>query len=160
MKRQPGALQRLGWPTRCMLMVGAVGLVGFLGMARKLEPDPRGFGTHEQLGLRSCTFLTVTGRFCPTCGMTTAYAWLVRGRVDRSWKSNPAGCLLALLTVPIAAWLAAMAVANQPIGFSSLSRPLASLLVAAVVLSLASWLIRLIETPAVPVQPGPTAQAP
>jgi hypothetical protein len=143
-----------------MLSVAAVGLAGLLGLARKLEPDPRGFGTHEQLGLRSCAFLTVTGRMCPTCGMTTSYAWLVRGRFDRSWKSNPAGCLLALLTVPIMAWLAAMAAANQPIGFSSLSRPLACLLVAAVVLSLASWLIRLIVTPAVLVQPGPIAQMP
>jgi len=143
-----------------MLVVAAVGLAGLLGMARKLEPDPRGFGTHEQLGLRSCTFLTVTGRPCPTCGMTTAFAWLVRGRIDRSWKSNPAGCLLALLTLPIAAWLAAMSAANQPIGFSSLSRPLAYLLVAAVVLSLASWWIRLIVSPAVPVQPGPIAQEP
>ena len=51
-------------------------------------------------------------------------------------------------------WLVASAVANQPVGFQSLSRPLIGLLVAAVVLSLASWLIRLIVSPAVLVGPG------
>jgi hypothetical protein len=138
-----------------VLLVAAFGLGGLLGLARSLEPDPRGFGTHEQLGMRSCMFLAATGRLCPTCGMTTAYAWLVRGHLDRSWNSNPAGCLLALSTVPIMAWLAAMAVANRPIGFSSLSKPIGVLLVAAVLLSVASWSIRLIVSPAASVQRGP-----
>ena len=91
----------LGWPIRCSLLVAAAGLAGLLVLARKLEPDPRGFGTHTQLGLRPCAFLTVTGRLCPTCGMTTSFAWFVRGRIDRSWQANPAGCLYALLTVPL-----------------------------------------------------------
>ena len=86
--------------------------------------------------------------------MTTSFAWVVRGRIDRSWQANPAGCVLALLSVPLAAWLVGSAVANRPAGFTSLSRPLLFLLVAAVVLSLASWLVRLIVSPAVPVGQG------
>ena len=129
------------------------GLAGLLVVARKLEPDPRGFGTHTQLGLRPCAFLTVTGRLCPTCGMTTSFAWLMRGRIDRSWQANPAGCLYALLTVPLIAWLVLSAVANQPVGFQSLSAPLAGVLFAAVALGLASWLIRLIVSPGVLVGP-------
>ena len=81
----------LGWRMRGLLLVAAAGFAGLLGLAKTLVPDPRGFGTHVQLGLRPCSFATMTGRLCPTCGMTTAFAWFVRGRVDRSWRANPAG---------------------------------------------------------------------
>jgi hypothetical protein len=137
-----------------VLLVAAVGIPGLLGVARKLEPDPRGFGTHTQLGLQPCSFLRMTGRLCPTCGMTTSFSWVVRGRIDRSWRASPAGCVLALLSVPLAAWLFTSAVVNKPAGFASLSRPLLFLLVMAVVLSLASWFLRLIVSPAVPVGQG------
>jgi hypothetical protein len=140
-------------------LAAAAGLVGLLGLARTLEPDPRGFGTHTQLGLGPCTFATITGRLCPTCGMTTSFAWFTRGRFDRSWQANPAGCLFALLTVPLIIWLVGSAVENQPVGFATLTRPLLSLLVAAIVLSLATWLIRLIVSPAALVRPGPTLTA-
>ena len=119
-----------------------------------LEPDPRGFGTHTQLGLRPCAFLTATGRLCPSCGMTTSYAWLARGQIDRSWKANPAGCLYALLSVPLIFWMVSSAIAKRPVGFQSLMKPLAGLLFAAVLMGLASWLIRLIDSPAVLVGPG------
>jgi hypothetical protein len=139
--------QRLAWQARCLLLVAAAGLLGLLGVAKRLEPDSRGFGTHTQLGLRPCAFAQVTGRLCPTCGMTTAFAWFVRGRVDRSWQANPAGFVLALLTVPLIAWLVSSAVVNEPVGFRSLEGPLLGLLAGAVVLSLAFWLIRLIVSP-------------
>jgi hypothetical protein len=151
---QRRALHPLGWLSRCVLSVAAAGILGILGLARKLEPDPRGFGTHTQLGLPPCSFLRTTGRLCPTCGMTTAFAWFTRGRIDRSWQASPAGCILAMLTVPLLAWLVWSAVANEPVGFSSLSRPLVVLLVGAVVLSVACWLLRLIVSPAVPVEQG------
>jgi Protein of unknown function (DUF2752) len=146
--------QPLGWPIRSLLVVAAAGLAGLLILARMLEPDPRGFGTHVQLGLRPCAFLTATGRLCPSCGMTTSYAWLARGQIDRSWKANPAGCIYALLSVPLIFWMVSSAIANQPVGFQSLAKPLAGLLFAAVFLGLMSWLIRLIVSPAVLVGDG------
>ncbi len=82
---------RLGWPTRMLVVAAAAGLAGLLGLSRTLDPDPRGYGTHIQLGLRPCAFAALTGRLCPTCGMTTAYAWFVRGRIDRSWQREPGG---------------------------------------------------------------------
>jgi hypothetical protein len=148
------AVHPLGWPIRCLLLVSAAVILGLLVLAGKLEPDPSGFGTHTQLGLRPCSFMTTTGRPCPTCGMTTAFAWVARGRFDRSWQANPAGCMFALLSVPLILWLAASAVANQPCGFKSLSRPLVIVIVAATLLSVASWLVRLIVSPAVPVGQG------
>jgi hypothetical protein len=86
--------------------------------------------------------------------MTTSFAWVVRGRIDRAWQANPAGCVLALLSLPLAAWLIGSAIANRPAGFTSLSRPFLFLLVGTVVLSLGSWFIRLIVSPAVPVGQG------
>src|SRR5262249_33469033 len=90
----------------------------------------------------------------PACGMTTSFAWFVRGRIDHSWKANPAGSLLALLSASFIAWLVGSAVVNRPVGYSSLKAPIHGLLVAAVVLSVTSWMIRLIVSPAVLVRPG------
>src|SRR4051794_22616187 len=91
----------LSRPVRVLMIFLAAGLMGLLGLARWLEPDPRGYGTHTQLGLGPCAFAVLTGRPCPTCGMTTSFAWLTRGRLDRSWQANPAGCLIAILITPV-----------------------------------------------------------
>ena len=62
MSPQLDARERLGpWP-RVLLAAWAVMLVAVLAVARRLEPDPRGFGTHEQLGLSPCAFRATTGR--------------------------------------------------------------------------------------------------
>jgi hypothetical protein len=130
--------------TRGAMVLGAIALVAVLGLARWLEPDPRGYGTHTQLGLYPCLFFQVTGFRCPSCGMTTAFAWFVRGRFDRSWHANPAGSVLALTCVVLIPWLLAGALRGRPIGFRSLEVPLLGLVLATVALSLLSWTIRLL----------------
>lgn len=160
MSLHPGVRQPLGWPIRCVFLVAAACLAGVLLVARRLEPDPRGFGTHTQLGLPHCAFLTATGRLCPTCGMTTSFAWLTRGEIQHSWQANPAGCVYALLAVPVLVWLVWSAVANQPIGFKRVSGPFTGLIFAAVALGIASWLIRFIVSPSVLVEPGDNLAAP
>jgi hypothetical protein len=142
MSRQPEKSYPLGWLVRCSLLVAAAGLMGLLAIAIRLEPDPRGFGTHTQLGLGPCAYLTSTGRLCPTCGMTTAYAWVVRGNLGRSWQANPAGCLFALLSVPLAAWLITSAALKHAAGFQSLEKPLSAVILAAAILGVGSWSIR------------------
>jgi small-conductance mechanosensitive channel len=126
------------------MIASALGLMVVLGLARWLEPSPRGFGTHTQLGLAPCAFAIVTGRLCPTCGMTTSFAWFARGRLDRSWRANPAGSLLAPTCVALIPWLLFGALFGRPPGFRSLEQPLIGLVVATVALSLISWTIRLI----------------
>ena len=143
MKPHPGEPSRLARPTRCALVVSALGLAAVLAVARWLEPDPRGYGTHTQLGLAPCAFSIMTGRRCPACGMTTAFAWFVRGRFDRSWRANPAGSLLAPTCAALIPWLLAGAARGRPVGFRTLEAPLIGLAVATVALTLLAWTFRL-----------------
>jgi hypothetical protein len=131
--------------TRWAMALGALGLAAVLGVARWLEPDPRGYGTHTQLGLFPCMFFQVTGYRCPSCGMTTAFAWFVRGRLDRSWQASPAGSLLAPICAALVPWLLAGAARGRPVGCRSLELPLIGLVVATVALSLVSWMIRVLS---------------
>jgi hypothetical protein len=131
-------------PTRGAMVFLALGLVAVFAVARWLDPDPRGFGTHQQLGLPPCHFRWVTGYPCPTCGMTTSFAWFARGRLDRSWEANPVGVLLAPVCLALVPWLIAGAVRGKPIGCRSLETPILGLVAATVAASLLAWTIRLL----------------
>jgi hypothetical protein len=123
----------------------ALALVAVLATAGRLRPDPRGYGTHEQLGLYPCAFFAVTGYRCPSCGMTTAFAWGVRGRLDRAWVANPAGAFLAPACAALIPWLLACAASGRPRwGARSVDGPLVSIVVAAVALGLGAWTFRMI----------------
>src|SRR3954447_18121509 len=104
---EQGPQVRLGRSTRWAMVRGAIGLAAVLGVARCLEPDPRGYGTHTQLGLYPCMFAQVTGSPCPSCGMMTSFAWFVRGRFDRSWQATAAESLLAPACAALIPWLLA-----------------------------------------------------
>ena len=93
-------------------MIG-VGLAGLLVTAAILTPDPRGRGTHEQLGLPPCTFAIVMGFRCPGCGMTTAWSHLARGRVGEAASTHLAGTLLGLMAMATSVWALACATVGE-----------------------------------------------
>ena len=100
------------------LVLASAGIVGLVLVitARKLEPDPRGYGTHEQLGLTPCFFHQSTGHICPACGTTTAWAHALRGDIRQAASANLGGTLLcgvALIAVP---WLLATAIVGRWLG--------------------------------------------
>lgn len=98
-----GTLSRAVWS----LSSGAA--VAVLATARALSPDPRGFGTHEQLGLPACGWLSLTSLPCPACGLTTAFACMARGDVGGALHANVFGVPLfscVLLAAPACAWAA------------------------------------------------------
>ena len=66
-------------------------------IAAWVVPDPAGFGTHTQLGHAPCLMPVLTGYPCPTCGMTTAFAFAVRGQFGTAFRAQPAGFLIAVL---------------------------------------------------------------
>jgi uncharacterized protein DUF2752 len=116
-----------------------------LWIAAMLEPDPRGFGTHEQLGLPPCGFAVRTGLPCPTCGMTTAFAHFVRGHVAAAFQANPFGAL-AFLAVVVVTAIAALRLASgrpEPSPWSRL--PWRFLRPAIVVAWLGSWGIAILR---------------
>lgn len=91
--------------SRVVAFAMAAGIVTVFVVAARLTPDAKGYGTHQQLGFPSCQFRELTGVNCPQCGMTTSFAYLVRGQAGDAWRVNPCGPLLAvLLGVIILPW--------------------------------------------------------
>ena len=71
---------------------------GVLGVAAWLNPSPAGHGTHEQLALPACDWAVGFSMPCPTCGMTTSFAWAASGDLMQATLTQPFGALLALGT--------------------------------------------------------------
>jgi hypothetical protein len=63
-----------------------------------LTPNPKGYGTHQQLGLPACTFHALTQKLCPTCGLTTSITYLTKGDVASAQKAHAGGLLLFVYT--------------------------------------------------------------
>jgi hypothetical protein len=121
----------------------AVGLLFFLGLAARLEPARDGMGTHQQLGLQPCTFRVLFGRPCPSCGMTTSWAYLVRGRVPSALRANVGGTLLAAAAAVAAPWLLMSAIRGRWFGWTPTCVVAARATVALVLIVLVDWSIRL-----------------
>ena len=89
---------------RAMLFAWATFLMAGFGLARSLEPDPRGYGTHRQLGLPECTFRWLFSKPCPSCGMTTCFSHFVRGEFAAAAHANETGLLLAVVATLMIPW--------------------------------------------------------
>lgn len=87
----------IGMRGRFLLAVWSLFLVGGFVLALKLEPDTRGFGTHQQLGLPPCTVRVCFGIPCPSCGMTTSFSHFIRGQFVEAFHANAAGLFLAMV---------------------------------------------------------------
>jgi hypothetical protein len=101
---------------RLLLTIIALGLITVFVIAFRLQPDERGFGTHQQLGLPPCTFREFTGVNCPHCGMTTCFANVVRGRFAAAWNANPAGIPLVALFACGIPWCLAVGTSGRWLG--------------------------------------------
>jgi hypothetical protein len=102
-------MRRLDFQER-LLALGIVLCVAIvIAGARAMPPDPRGFGTHEWLGLQPCRTLQWFGVPCPFCGMTTSFSLIAHGQLIKSFTCQPAGMLLflAMICVGITAAIAA-----------------------------------------------------
>ena len=95
--RSTGPLRTRG----ASLLVFAV-CAAVLAAAAWMTPDRSGFGTHRQLLPATCTALMLFGYPCPSCGMTTAFAHAVRGDLLAAFHAQPAGMVLAMVTMVVA----------------------------------------------------------
>ena len=77
-----------------LLVLGLLFVFGALFFGT--DPDPRGHGTHEQLGMTPCSWPLAYGKPCVTCGVTTSASLLLHGRPIDSFLAQPFGMLLTL----------------------------------------------------------------
>ena len=129
---------------RLMATVALAGCWSLLGLAAWMDPDPRGLGTHKQLGLPPCSSVVILGYPCPTCGMTTAFSYTVRGRFFAAFHAQPAGFLLAMTTA-IAAGVALSVIATGRVWTLNWYRVSpAKLVIASIAILGGGWLYKLI----------------
>jgi hypothetical protein len=121
----------------------AVVLIAPLVVAGLLKPDPRGFGTHQELGLPPCTVYVLFGHRCPTCGSTTAWASVVRGRCQQALAANVGGTLMAVLDLITVPWLLFSAFWGRWIFWTPNGNTIAWIMVALTVVTLIDWGVRL-----------------
>lgn len=76
--------------------------LGLAALALVLHPDPRGFGTHEQLGFQPCLPIRLWNVPCPGCGVTTAVTLALHGHPLRSLATQPFGLVTIALVLAFA----------------------------------------------------------
>ncbi len=138
--RQLGRLA--GWERIALGVLGGLLLV-LLFVASRLAPDPQGLGTHQQLGLPSCSMVMLTGLRCPGCGMTTAWAHCMRGQWGEAMGANVAGTLLCLLSILCAPVLIAYSWLGRTWRSPWFSTASLGVLSASLAIAIFEWLIRL-----------------
>lgn len=71
--------------------------LGTTAFAFYLTADPKGHGTHQQLGLPPCPSAFVMNRPCPGCGLTTSFTATVHGQFIEAFRAHQLGPILYLL---------------------------------------------------------------
>ncbi len=101
---------------RAAALLVAIASLALLAVAAWLTPSASGIGTHHQLGLPACGWMTSAGVPCPTCGMTTAFAAAADGDLLASFRAQPFGCLLAIATAATAVVAGFVAMTGSAVG--------------------------------------------
>jgi hypothetical protein len=142
MSQQPTNSERLPRAKRVVLAIVGLGLLVPLVVAMLLQPSETGMATHRQLGLPPCTFVMLFGIRCPSCGMTTSWAHLMRGQLASAMASNAGGTLLGLSAMAAIPWLW-FAAAKGRWWFRVRSEWLLAGLIVVFVVTLVDWAYRL-----------------
>lgn len=129
--------------SRCWLALAGTLLLVPLVIAVWLQPSPLGMGTHQQLGLPPCTFVTLFGIRCPSCGMTTAWSHFVRGQWVQALQANVGGCLLAGVVTVSSGWMLLSAATGRRLANLPSEGVLAAIAVLLVLITIIDWLVRI-----------------
>jgi hypothetical protein len=110
-----------------------------LVIAAKLQPSHTGVGSHREIGLQPCHLMERTGVPCPSCGMTTSFAWFVRGNLLASFYIQPMG-MLAALAAACCVWIGAyVAFTGRPVHRLLLQLPARAWLIGLLSFGIAAW---------------------
>ena len=104
-----------------------------------LDPDPRGLGTHEQLGMTPCSWPATLGMPCPTCGCTTAAVLLIHLSPWRALVTQPFGAGLAAGGIAFAVLALLCLVRGESFVERIAMLPYGTLTLVAIALLLGSW---------------------
>jgi hypothetical protein len=101
--------ERMKWYIRSALLGVGATLAAIFAAAFFIYPydadgTPRRMATHTQLGMPPCNFVVLTGKPCPSCGMSTSFALLVRGDIGASLQANWVGAMLAATWAVLMVW--------------------------------------------------------
>ena len=128
---------------RWLLVGWSLLLIGGFALAWNLEPDPRGFGTHQSLGLPPCTFRALFDIPCPGCGMTTSFSHFVRGNLRQALLVNVGGLVLALVCAVQIPWCWWSAARGRLSGITDPSRSLLILISVVGAICVLNWVLRM-----------------
>jgi hypothetical protein len=81
---------------RLLAAAGAAACIALLLVAAALTPSDEGLGTHTDLGMPECGWITAFEKPCLTCGMTTSFSHAADGQFLAAAAAQPAGALLAV----------------------------------------------------------------
>ena len=109
MDHRPRAGRPTNWWVRGFLVAMAAAMALVFYLATRVQPyaddgTPLRQASHKSLGLPACRFQEMTGLPCPSCGMTTSFALLVRGDVINSLRANWVGTGLAVFCLLFIPW--------------------------------------------------------
>ena len=125
----------------CALTLVVVAVLGLW-----VDPDARGFGTHEQLGLAPCRSMEWLGFPCPGCGVTTSVSLFWHGELWASFVNQPFGWLLAVLVPLLAAGAIIAHFQGRDLYASALSVPIGRVLLSLTGLMLAAWIYKILQS--------------
>lgn len=138
----------LGLWVRLGLLGMAMGWIGVFVVAWQLNPYEGDKvwleGTHQQLGLPPCTFKVLTKLPCPSCGMTTSFALLVRGDLWNALQANAVGVGLAVLGLIFVPWSLVSVFRRRWLWFRKIEPIIIKLMVCFLIAMFARWGIVLI----------------
>lgn len=116
--------------------------ITLLCVAGNLNPDQRGLGTHQQLGLPPCSLRFLVGIRCPACGMTTSWSYFARGNWIASARTNLGGFLLAIFSLSVV-WMATQVIRTGTPPSASTQRWLTYAMVGILIVTALDWVVRL-----------------
>ena len=119
----------------------ALGVLALFGMF--VKPDPRGFGTHELLGLPPCLPMDRWNVPCPGCGVTTSIALAAHGQVVRGFLNQPFGALIALAVPVVFVWAWALHLRGRDLRVELARWPAGPVGLVIVALAALAWLYKL-----------------
>ena len=114
-------------------------LLAAIGAGMLMTPSPTGMGTHTGFGLPPCGMLVMTGRPCPTCGVTTSFVFAAHGRFGEALVNQPFGLVVfALAAAGLLLSVATLATGRSWLPFVTVNRVLATVIILAVIAAV-SW---------------------